>query len=410
VIYAGDRFQRSTPVFLEPNDSGFSALNANYQANIKIMKTIRKTRFSRGIRLIQQQLEPPNTPKAIILMYHRICDDGPDPLGLAVTPEHFQQHLQVLEQIAQPISLPQLVQAYRSGTIPDRAVAITLDDGYADNLHQATPLLEQFHIPATVFVATGRIGNHQNAWYDELAWLLLSPSQLPQQLQLTIQGRQRRWSLSPLEQRPLAEEVAQEAAQDSAAPYPHRSNAWRSGAEPRLGLYHSVFRALWSLPEVARASLMQEIQSWSHPAQPIPVLHRSLTEEELRVLSSSEVIDIGAHTVTHPHLSSQPSQVQRAEIYHSKADLEAWLGQPVKTFAYPYGDYNLTTSSLLQQAGFDCACTTVKDVLHQGADCFQLPRFEVKDYDGQVFERQLNQWFSQSPVEIIRNKILPKSA
>ena len=63
---------------------------------------------------------------------------------------------------------------------------ITFDDGYADVLHHAKPLLERHSVPATVFVATGAIGQRREFWWDELGGLFLQPGTLPEELELTV--------------------------------------------------------------------------------------------------------------------------------------------------------------------------------------------------------------------------------
>src|SRR2546429_6337719 len=90
------------------------------------------------IRAINKRL----SPRALILMYHSIAEVDSDPFALRVTPDCFAEHLEVLQKYCQPIPLSQLMRALRDGKIPNRAVVITFDDGYADNLRIAKPLLE----------------------------------------------------------------------------------------------------------------------------------------------------------------------------------------------------------------------------------------------------------------------------
>lgn len=104
------------------------------------------------------------TPGALILGYHRVADLQSDPHGLAVSVEHFAQQLEVLQRLAQPLPLAQLVAHLKAGTLPPRAVALTFDDGYADVLYQALPLLERYEIPATLFVVTGCLG--EPFWWE----------------------------------------------------------------------------------------------------------------------------------------------------------------------------------------------------------------------------------------------------
>jgi peptidoglycan/xylan/chitin deacetylase (PgdA/CDA1 family) len=356
-----------------------------------------KSKLQQSIRLLQKQFEQPGTPKALILMYHRICEKSFDPFSLSVIPKHFQEHLDVLKKYTQPISLQQLVESYQNGKIPDRSVVVTFDDGYADNLYNAAPLLEQYNIPATVFVQTGFLGSNQNAWDAELAWLLLHPSQLPEHLNLSVSGHQLTWNLG-------------QAAYYNEANYQQDGGNvdWKPNSKSRLSLFYSIWQLMRPLSANEQRKILSEIQTWANPEINIPVLHRPLDLEELQTLSQREVIDIGAHTVNHRRLSKHSVNIQQEEILQSKVDLEKWLKRSINTFAYPFGDYTLKTSRLVQETGFICACSTVEDVIHKGCDVFQLPRFNVKDWNRQQFEEQLSRWFNESPVKVIGTKITRK--
>jgi hypothetical protein len=85
--------------------------------------------------------------------------------------------------------------------------------------------------------------------------------------------------------------------------------------------------------------------------------------------------------------------VQQEEIAPGKAHLEAIVGRPVQSFAYPHGDYTAATRTLVQQAGFICACSTAAGSLGRRADPYQLPRCAVGNWDGEVFAKHLRSWF-----------------
>src|SRR5215212_8407591 len=86
---------------------------------------------------------------ALILMYHRVAKSSTDPFSTAVTPHHFAEHLEVLREYFHPVRLKQLPRELSVYNFPQPPVAVTFDDGYADNLYNAKPLLERFAIPAT---------------------------------------------------------------------------------------------------------------------------------------------------------------------------------------------------------------------------------------------------------------------
>src|SRR5262245_25101756 len=95
--------------------------------------------------------------RALILLYHRVVDLPSDLHSLQVTPRHFAEHLAVLRQYGRPIRLQQLAAALRQGNLPQRAVIVTFDDGYADNFYNARSVLERHDTPATVFLTTGYV-------------------------------------------------------------------------------------------------------------------------------------------------------------------------------------------------------------------------------------------------------------
>ena len=335
-------------------------------------------RLKPTIKRIQKRL----ASNGLILMYHRVAEVDLDPWGLCVTPQHFAEHLQVLQKYAQPISLRELAQAHQEGKIPRRAVAVTFDDGYVDNLLHAKPLLEQYNIPATIFVTTGYIGQNREFWHDELEQILLQPGRLADKLCLKINGSIHQWELG-------------EAAYYSDEDYQsdRSRKAWEGQAGSRLALYLSIYERLEPLPEDQRQEALNQIQIWAGLERNVRPTYRPLELGELRKLGQGKLIEIGAHTVNHPLLSAHPTALQQDEIQNSKAYLEAVLSRSVTSFAYPFGDYTLETVDLVREAGFDCACSVVEDIVWRKSNRFELPRFGVNDWNGEEFAKQLLRWF-----------------
>ena len=82
-----------------------------------------------------------------VLMYHRIGSPDVDPWQLSVSEKNFEQHLRLLQKVVQP--LPSIIRNLKEGKLNTKCVALTFDDGYADNYLIAKPLLEKYEIPAT---------------------------------------------------------------------------------------------------------------------------------------------------------------------------------------------------------------------------------------------------------------------
>jgi peptidoglycan/xylan/chitin deacetylase (PgdA/CDA1 family) len=106
-----------------------------------------------------------------------------------------------------------------------------------------------------------------------------------------------------------------------------------------------------------------------------------LTVDDLKALAASPLVEIGAHTVTHPILARAPLSAQQREIERSRDDLEAWTGRTVRAFAFPNGrpriDYSEATVTLLERLGFDIAFTTDSRMSVPDDAPLELPRFLV---------------------------------
>ena len=132
---------------------------------------------------------------ALVLLYHRVTQVPLDPQWLSVTPERFAEHLEILRQDYYTVSLGEMQRRLRWGFLPHNTVVVTFDDGYADNLHRAKPLLEHFDVPATLFLVSGKVGKDGEFWWDELERTLLEPQRLPDSLSLFINCRTYSWQL-----------------------------------------------------------------------------------------------------------------------------------------------------------------------------------------------------------------------
>jgi peptidoglycan/xylan/chitin deacetylase (PgdA/CDA1 family) len=136
------------------------------------------------LRRTARRLENMFSPRAIILLYHRVIDLPSDPQLLCVSPRNFADHLQVIRECGRTIHMKALGQVLQHGNRGQCAVIVTFDDGYADNLNNAKPLLERYDILATVFVTTGYLGPKKAFWYDGLERIFLGGEILPDELRL----------------------------------------------------------------------------------------------------------------------------------------------------------------------------------------------------------------------------------
>ena len=324
--------------------------------------------------------------RAVILLYHRVAESNSDPQWLCVTPKHFAEHLEILRKHSYPMQLQQLVQALRDGDLPNLAVILTFDDGYADNLYNAKPLLLRYELPATVFVTTGYLGDGREFWWDELDRLVLQPGMLPETVHLTVKGKVHRW------------ELGENTHYDEDDCLRHRG--WnvleQEDPTPRHYLYRSLFQMLCSLSEKSRRKVLNELLGQAAPGLITCFPHRALSPDEVFRLAEGGVVEVGSHTMTHPVLSVLPASAQWAEIKGSKSRLEEILGSPVTSLSYPYGsqsDYMPQTVAFAREAGYSCACSNFPGLAIRSSDHYQLPRILVRDWDGEEFLRRMKVWF-----------------
>lgn len=290
----------------------------------------------------------------VILMYHRVATPAPDIDGLAVRPEHFRAHMDVVKRRYQPMALEALVEAARFGEIPEGAVTITFDDGYLDNLTTASPILVDAGLPATFFIVTGNLNEPREYWWDVAARIFLGEAPLPVSLDLFGDGT---WLRSTATER------------------------------DRLETHQAVNALLRPGSITGRNDILARITRWSGLDLSPRQTHRPLVADEVRELAARPLHAIGAHSVRHLWLPAQPTDVQLAEIVESRQTLEHLLERAVPTFAYPYGAVDRTTRDLVGAAGFTCAVTTRNDRVRTGADRLMLPRLEIRDSDAETFDR-----------------------
>ncbi|MGE0551875.1 MAG: polysaccharide deacetylase family protein [Gemmatimonadales bacterium] len=298
---------------------------------------------------------------ALVLRYHRVADLPRDPFGIAVSPARFAEHLELIRRDFVPMALADLVAASAQGSPPRRAVAITFDDGYLDLAVTARPLLERFELPATAYLITDALDVDTEPWWDTLARVVLAPEAIGTRLTLAIGNRVVAVDLAP------GDDPVGEAA--------------------RIASLRLLVDRLRRLCPEARERAIGSIPAGTGSIARKPD-DRLLRGREVIDLDRSSAIEIGAHTESHPMLASLDPAGRAAEIGGSKRRLEALLGHPIASFAYPYGT-GTRYAKTVREAGFRSACTTRARRLGRRTDPLRVPRVYVGDWDGDELARRL---------------------
>jgi peptidoglycan/xylan/chitin deacetylase (PgdA/CDA1 family) len=119
---------------------------------------------------------------------------------------------------------------------------------------------------------------------------------------------------------------------------------------------------------------------------------RALYPDELVELSRGDLIEIGAHTVSHPILNTLQEQELKYEILESKRVIEAILGKPPVCFSCPHGSWSENIRNCLIDVGFNCALTSENNAVSLQSDPYQLPRLWIGDWEKDTFAKQLRHW------------------
>lgn len=278
-----------------------------------------------------------------VLIYHRVMAN-PDPLvPAALTRRNFRWQARLLSSWLNVLPMDEAIERLRDDALPPRAATITFDDGYADCAQVALPVLLEFGLTATFFVATGYL-NGGWMWNDRLVEAL------------------RTWRDDLLD----LSEVG--LARIPMATLGQRRNA-----------VQTLQTTLKEYPLVRRESIIALIERGGRAVNGAGPM---MTDEQVRLLGRAGM-QLGAHTVTHPILTRIPLDEARREMADARARLEGLVQQPVNHFAYPNGipggDYDGRHVELARDIGFRSACSTAWGVADSASDLYQLPRFTPWD-------------------------------
>ncbi len=312
-------------------------------------------------------------------MYHRIADLTTDPWQLSVSPVNFEQQLQVLQKKYKLISVGELFDQLDKKFISSNTVCITFDDGYSDNYSAAKPLLEKYKCPAAFFISTEYINQQHCFWWDELEAIILGAEKLPAALSVTIIKELFVFQLE--NEGVLTDEQKQ------------KQKTWVWTNKPptkRCELYLALWEQLKPLPYNAQQSVLEKIKCWADYDKIIKE-NLPMTNQQLKNIADNPLFDIGLHTASHPALSFHSKEVQLKEIADNEQSLKNNGIKALKSIAYPYGNYSEATLSIVKEKAL-AAFTTQKQTVTNHSDFHRLGRFQVKNWNGEQFERKLSKW------------------
>lgn len=334
-------------------DNGYATMTA---IGPKIRRSLRSAVSTPCNRLLNL-VDPP----VVVLLYHRVTTLTSDPEMLAVSPENFRAQMRHLKET---VPLVRFEEDWAKVSRP--AVAITFDDGYADNVLEALPILDEVGVPATFFISTKTIGTTQEFWWHELERIVLEEQNLPASFTLSDSRFGRTWPTGT--------------------------------AGERQGCYNGMVRLLNDVGAERRDNWLVQLRRWARVEAGPAATHRAMAQEELRLLAANKWVTIGAHTVSHSRLAALSPDEQEHEITTSKKQLEQWLKREVTVFSYPFGrrcDYTGESAAICREADFTKAAANFPGQAHRWTDPYQIPRHLVRDWPVELFAEKLRGFWTR---------------
>lgn len=291
---------------------------------------------------------------AAILMYHSVLEDPSrlsDSLGGIIHSRTvFEAQMKLIAGEFSPVTLEQVCHFVGGeGTLPERPVVVTFDDGYVDNFEMAMPILDRVGVPATFYVTVDCVENRRLPWPGRLRFSFRSTSR-----QTWKDENDKTWNLST----PTERESAYLAVCDRVA---KMSGTVLEGYVARL---ESDLEA--RLPDSAGQLMM--------------------TWDQVSALAQHGHI-IGSHTLTHPNMAFVSVEDARREFVESKQRMEAHVPTKITHFSYPcpalFPNWTEQTAEESRRAGYETAVTTSAGLAHKGDNRLALRRVRPsKTVDG----------------------------
>lgn len=281
-----------------------------------------------------------------ILMYHGVEADAlPMPCWHVIGKGSFLRQMLYLREHFSVLPLQEALERMQDGTLPERAVTLTFDDGTRNLADCVAPVLRDLQMPGAIFLTTGPMDTGDVLWPDRL-WQAFADAD-PGVVDLTVLG------IGPVELR---------------------------SAEDRALAYQEVVTRCKDLPDAKRIrvvdSLIEGLGTGDTGAGPFAML----SWQQARSMTRDAGITLHPHSVTHPILSRCGDAKLQYEIAESCAVLERQTGSASEIFAYPNGraqDFDERAKSVLRDCGIRWALASTHGFADRECDPLALPRLAI---------------------------------
>ena len=287
-------------------------------------------------------------------MFHRVADTFFD-VSLLIKRETFEECMKYIAQSYPVISMDFLSQNFdKWENIPDDSFVITLDDGWIDFHDTAYPVLSRLKVPATVYLTTGFVSSECSYWQERLNKLFL----------------------------PILANKKVFLGTDNIISTPEinlklKDLISKSDGKP------IIFKFIDYLKKFTDDIILKTISDLEAFLKEQAIMiredtHRSFVNwNEIDSMKDSN-ISFGSHTVNHPILTNEQTDVIEDEIRRSKEIIEKETGRDVLHFCYPNGDYNDGIKEIVS-VSYKSACATNSGFVSKDSDIYALNRIGIND-------------------------------
>jgi len=288
-----------------------------------------------------------------IVTYHRVTDKDISQIELSLhylftSKNNFEKQLQFFKKWYRVISFADILNYAKGGNIPWNCLIITFDDGYADNYHNAYPMLRKRNLPATFFIPVDKIGHNGSQlpfWWDRAYYYF---RKLHDQVEET---------------------VIQEFDQDLSTLFDEFKK------DPS-----NLFAHLNKGESIKIEKLLTIIQNkLKIPNKMLRRANSTMTWEQISAMG--EDMHFGSHTCSHENILTMEQTQKLYEINESKKIIEEKTKQNVDVFSYPCGNIDENVKTLVKDAGYEFAVTTEKGV-NDLTDRYALKRINIWEDTG----------------------------
>jgi len=285
--------------------------------------------------------------RLLILAYHGISlsDEHQFNGSQFISADLLRARLELLrESNCAVLPLGEAVERLYADDLPDRAVAITFDDGTSDFYRRAFPLIQEFAVPVTLYLTTF-YSHYQRPVFDLMCSYLL------------WRGRHSRLDLKDLTGQDLQADLGSLNARDAAMAQIHAfARARKLSADEKDALASSLAGQL----NVDYDTLIEQ-----------RMMH-NLTPAEVSELAAGG-IDVQLHT--HRHRTPLDRELFLREIEDNRKSIQEMTGNSSTHFCYPSGVYDLKFLPWLREAGVVSATTCEMGFASRSSNELLLPRF-----------------------------------